>query len=131
MKRQQVDNAANELSNEQLETTNFIINAINTYPDVRSKAQVRCLKNYVMNRMVLMESKYCSKDDYTFATEMLKYRFVPQGHYVVRQGEIEADVYFIIKGSAKVIMKGVDEPGKYLDEKQRYNEISVLKAKIK
>ena len=26
-------------------------------------------------------------------------------------------------------MKGVDEPGKYLDTKQRYNEIAVLKAK--
>ena len=27
-------------------------------------------------------------------------------------------------------MKGVEEPGKYLDTKQRYNEIAVLKAKI-
>ena len=27
-------------------------------------------------------------------------------------------------------MKGVDEPGKYLDTKQRYNEIAVLKAKL-
>ena len=83
-----------------------------------------------MTRMPLMESRYCSKDDYTFATEKLKYKFVPQGHYVVRQGEQDADVYFIIKGSAKVIMKGVEEPGKYLDEKQRYNEISVLKARL-
>ena len=29
-----------------------------------------------------------------------------------------------------MIMKGVDEPGKYLDTKQRYNEIAVLKAKL-
>ena len=81
--------------------------------------------------MVLMEPRYCSKDDYNIASEMIKYRFVPQGQYIVRQGDEEADVYFIIKGSAKVIMKGMDEPGKYLDEKMRYNEMAVLKAKLK
>ena len=130
MKRQQ--SPQQELEDEkQLENINFMIDAIETPPDFRSKAQLRCLKNYVMNRMPLMESRYCSKDDYTIASELIKYRFVPQGHYIVRQGDEEADVYFIIKGNAKVIMKGVEEPGKYLDKKHRYNEIAIMKAKVK
>ena len=78
-----------------------------------------------------MEPKYCSKDDYAFAAEKLKYKYVPKGHYVVRQGDQDTDVYFIIKGNARVIMKGVDDPGTYLDVKQRYNEIAVTRSKMK
>ena len=77
-----------------------------------------------------MESRYCHNDDYTFAAEKLKYKFVPRGHYVVRQGEKEADVYFIIQGSAKVLMTGVEDPNTFLNEKQRYNEIALFKAKM-
>ena len=70
-----------------------------------------------MTQMPLMESKYCHKDDYAFAANKLKYKFVPKGQYVIRQNDYESDVYFIIKGNAKVVMRGADEPGRYLDEK--------------
>ena len=130
MKRQQ--NAPQDLEEDRLfATTDFIIDAIECPLEDRGRAELKGLQNYVANRMPLMESRYCSKDDYTIASELIKYRFVPQGHYIVRQGDEEADVYFIIKGNAKVIMKGVDEPGKYLDKKHRYNEIAVMKAKVK
>ena len=69
-----------------------------------------------MTQMPLMEQKYCHADDYVFAANKLKYKFVPRGQYVVRQGDFESDVYFIINGKAKVVMQGADEPGRYLDE---------------
>ena len=88
-----------------------------TIPDVRTKAQLKALKNFAMTKMPLMESKYCHLDDYIFAANKLKYKFVPKGQYIVRQGDYEAEVYFIIDGKAKVVMKGADEPGRYLDAK--------------
>ena len=47
----------------------------------------------------------------------------------MRQGDFEAEVYFIIGGKAKVVMQGADEPGRYLDETQMYNEISIFRAR--
>ena len=130
MKRQQ--DAPLELEEEQLlATTDFIVDAIECPPEDRGRAELKGLQNYVMNRMPLMEARYCGRDDYAYASERITYRFVPQGHYIVRQGDQEADVYFIIEGNAKVLMKGVEEPGRYLDKRQRYNEVAVMKARAK
>ena len=130
MKRQQ--NAPQDLEEDRLfATTDFIIDAIECPLEDRGRAELKGLQNYVANRMPLMEPRYCGRDDYLFAAERIKYKFVPQGHYIVRQGDQEADVYFIIEGNAKVLMTGIEEPGKYLCKKQRYNENAVMKSRVK
>ena len=43
-----------------------------------------------------MEPGYCHNDDYTFISERLEYRFVPKGHYAVRQDEPANEIYFIV-----------------------------------
>lgn len=78
-----------------------------------------------------MEQGYCSKDDYISFTEKLKYKFVPKGHYAVRQGNQDSDVYFIIQGSANVLETGPIAEQNYLDKKAMYNEITVQRAKTK
>ena len=130
MKRQQ--NAPQDLAEDRLfATTDFIVDAIECPIEDRGRAELKGLQNYVANRMPLMEPRYCGRDDYLFAAERIKYKFVPQGHYIVRQGDQEADVYFIIEGNAKVLMTGIEEPGKYLCKKQRYNENAVMKSRVK
>ena len=130
MKRQQ--NTQQDLEEDRLfATTDFIIDAIECPIEDRGRAELKGLQNYVANRMPLMEPRYCGRDDYLFAAERIKYKFVPQGHYIVRQGDQEADVYFIIEGNAKVLMTGIEEPGKYLCRRQRYNEIAVMRSRVK
>ena len=78
-----------------------------------------------------MEARYCSKDDFNFVAEQLKYKFVKKGHYVVRQGQSGSEVFFIIQGNADVHIWGPSGENVYLDEKSIYNEISVQRAKTK
>ena len=89
------------------------------------------LKNYVKNQVPLMENGYCSKDDYGFIADQMKYHFVPKGHYAVRQGEFGDHVYFIIKGAADVTVFGPESEQVYLERKALYNEISVQYARTK
>ena len=78
-----------------------------------------------------MENGYCSKDDYSFLAEQLKYKFVKKGHYAVRQGDKNSDVFFIIKGSANVMTHDSPALHVYLDSKAMYNEIAVQRARTR
>ena len=92
-----------------------IIKAIQTEPDLRDQEMLKELKNYVKTFVPLMENGYCSKDDYSFLVDQLKYKFVKKGHYAVRQGEVGDKIYFIIKGSADVMAYGPPSEHVYLD----------------
>lgn len=54
------------------------------------------LKQYAHYHVPLMEGPYCTNDDYQFLAERLQYKFVPKGHYAIRQGELGDACYFII-----------------------------------
>ena len=100
-------------------------------PENRDQDMLKELKNYVKYQVPLMENGYCSKDDYSFIAEQMKYQFVPKGHYAVRQGEFGNNMFFIIKGSADVTMFGPTSEQVYLDSKAMYNDIAVQYARTK
>ena len=118
-----------EMSSQQAtQDKNLVIEALQKSPEARSKLEERVLKQYVQVNLPLMLQGYCSKDDYIYMAEKLQYKFVKQGHYVVRQGEKGHEVYNIISGSCNVVKWGDDE-AIYLDSKAMYNEISLFRSR--
>ena len=77
-----------------------------------------------------MEPTYCGNDDYSFIQDRLKYSFVKKGHYALRQGQPGSEVFFIVKGSAEVLMHGPEDKH-YLDHKAMYNEISLSRSRAR
>lgn len=105
-----------------------MIQALTTEPEERTSKMMKELKTFAQNQMTFMENSYCTNDDYKYAGQSLKYRFVPKGHFVIRQGEVGSEVFFIIQGTAHVVIYGPEDKG-YLDSKQIYNEQSIKNSK--
>ncbi len=73
-----------------------IVEAISTPVDDRTTVQTKVLKAYVHTDIPLMESLFCTNDDYTYLAEHLKFKRVEKGHYVVKQGDPGSQCFFII-----------------------------------
>ena len=108
----------------------LVIQAFKKAAESRSPTEQKILTQYVRAKVPLMHGNYCSKDDYAHIAERLQYKFVPRGHYVVRQGEKGGEVYNIVMGSCKVVKWG-SEDSTYLDRNGMYNECALLRARTK